>query len=109
MERETLVLQDLTFQDCQETEEALVSQVPQVQSEPQDLPEGLDEMECQDCQVKPFTLISQLQLLWLLDHQMIPGFATACGDGSNADNRFCIHSLVYRTETLILKFIFVTI
>lgn len=62
MQRETLVLQDLTFQDCQETEEHLDSQVLQVQSEPQDLPEGLDEMECQDYQVKSFTLICQLQL-----------------------------------------------
>lgn len=61
VQRETLVPQDLIFQACQETEEHLVSQVPQVQSEPQDLPVGLDEMECQDCQVS-FTLISQLLL-----------------------------------------------
>lgn len=69
VQRETLVLQDLTFQGCQETEEHLVSQVPQVQSEPQDLPEALDEMECQDCQVRKETWV-QLVLLDPLEAQV---------------------------------------
>lgn len=50
--REIPALQDWTSQVCPEIEEVLVSQVPQDQSEPQDLLEDLDGMACLDCQVK---------------------------------------------------------
>lgn len=64
MQRETLVPQDLTYPAYQETEEHLVSQVPQVQSEPQVLLAGLDEMEFQDCQVKSFDFM-RVEIWWL--------------------------------------------